>query len=148
MVTRVLTHVQAARRGCSAGNAVVSRLPGVPPRSGLADSPWMSRRVKAFLGEGSRVPTYGPTIALAPPFPTVQYSEPCKCPHPISTSLKSREHTCSYEDCELLFTTEGMDCMLRTDKADATYCLYWPMVLLIVTIGPHLAYSECDRARV
>ena len=85
---------------------------------------------------------------MAPTFLTVTYSKQCKCPHPIFTALNSREHTCRYEDCELLFTTEGMDCLINTDEADATHCLYWPMVLLTVIIGPHLAYSECDRARM
>ena len=47
------------------------------------------------------------------------------------------------EGCELLFTTQALDHLVRVDRFIATHAIYWPLVLLNVIIGPYLINGAC-----
>jgi hypothetical protein len=56
----------------------------------------------------------------------------------------SIEHTVC-EGCELLFTTQALDHLVRVDRQHATHAVYWPLVLLNVIIGPYIFNGACCR---
>ena len=109
-------------------------------------SPWMSRRGKTFLEE-KRTTNFW---TFHRPVAADQNSAIQQTWYVFSSSLFGvlTASSCRYEDCLLLFRTAGMDCLETTAVGDATHCIYWPLVFLVVIIGPHLSNGECNRARV
>ena len=49
------------------------------------------------------------------------------------------------EGFDLLFTTQGLDHLVRVDRRDATHAVYWPHVFLNHMIGPYLNNGACCR---
>lgn len=50
------------------------------------------------------------------------------------------------EGCELLFTTQGLDHLVRVNRRYGTHAFYWPLVFFNVIIGPYLVNGACCRA--
>ena len=47
------------------------------------------------------------------------------------------------EGRDLLFTVHGMDHLERVERGKSDRALYWPLVLLVNIIGPHMVKGAC-----